>query len=287
MVPSASAAHPAVPELPHVRDGLPIDWVPELVAIDVDDTLTTWMGQVRPEVTAAVARARRSGVMVTLATGRSISTTLPVAHSAGIDDLLVCSNGAILVSAPTGKVVEAISFDPEPLVMQLMGLVPDAVFAVEDPRGNFRTTQHFDTGALGLSLTVAPLAEIIAEPVIRLVVRSEGHAEQGFAEIAERMGFHSVVFGIADVAWMDVGPWGVNKSTMLAEVCARQGIDPARTVAIGDYLNDLAMLRWAGLGVAMGHAPRIVREHADAITGPEPGLGVVEVLDAVTARRGG
>lgn len=272
-------------ELPDVRAGLPVDWVPELVAIDVDDTLTTWMGEVRPEVTAAVARAQQAGVLVTLATGRSISTTLPVARSAGISDLIVCSNGAILASVATEKVVEAISFDPEPLVEELIGLIPDAVFAVEDPLGCFRTTQFFETGALGLSLEIAPLAEIIAAPVTRLVVRSERHIEEGFAAIAERMGFHSVVFGVAEVAWMDIGPWGVNKSTMLAEVCARRGIDPTRTVAIGDYLNDLAMLEWAGLGVAMGHAPEIVRRHANAVTGPEPGLGVVDVLDAVTERR--
>lgn len=270
-------------ELHDIRDGLPIDWMPQLVAIDVDDTLTTWLGAVRPEVTEAVKRAQDAGVLVTLATGRSVSTTVPVARSAGIEDLIVCSNGAILADSRTEKVLEAVTFDPQPLVEQLMDLVPDAVFAVEDLHGEFRTTHYFEAGALGLSLEVAPLAEILADPVTRLVVRSEGHAEEGFAKVAEHLGFHSVVFGVADVAWMDVGPKGVNKSTMLTELCARHGIDPTRTVAIGDFVNDIEMLRWAGLGVAMGHAPDSVRKHANAVTDPEPGIGVAAVLNAIAS----
>ena len=270
-------------ELPDVREGLPIDWMPQLVAIDVDDTLTTWLGAVRPEVTEAVRNAQQAGVLVTLATGRSVSTTVPVARSAGISDLIVCSNGAILASSETEKVVEAVTFDPQPLVEQLMDIIPDAVFAVEDLRGEFRTTHYFEAGALGLSLEVAPLADIISSPVTRLVVRSEGHAEEGFAKVAEHLGFHSVVFGVADVAWMDVGPKGVNKSTMLTELCARRGIDPARTVTIGDYVNDIEMLKWAGLGVAMGHAPDNVRMHANAVTDPEPGIGVASVLNAIAS----
>jgi Cof subfamily protein (haloacid dehalogenase superfamily) len=271
--------------LPDIRDGLPIDWMPQLVAIDVDDTLTTWLGSVRPEVTEAVKRAQDAGVIVTLATGRSVSTTVPVARSAGIHDLIVCSNGAILADSRSEKVVEAVTFDPQPLVEQLIEIVPDAVFAVEDLHGEFRTTHYFEAGALGLSLEVAPLEEILAEPVTRLVVRSEGHAEEGFAKVAEHLGFHSVVFGVADVAWMDVGPKGVNKSTMLTELCARHGVDPSRTVTIGDYINDIEMLKWAGLGVVMGHAPDSVRQHANAVTDPEPGIGVAQVLNAIADTR--
>jgi hydroxymethylpyrimidine pyrophosphatase-like HAD family hydrolase len=110
--------------LPDIRDGLPIDWMPQLVAIDVDDTLTTWLGSVRPEVTEAVKRAQDAGVIVTLATGRSVSTTVPVARSAGIHDLIVCSNGAILADSRSEKVVEAVTFDPQPLVEQLIEIVP-------------------------------------------------------------------------------------------------------------------------------------------------------------------
>lgn len=266
--------------LPSVTDGLPVDWRPELIAIDIDDTLTTWMGKVLPEVAVAIERALAAGIHVALATGRSVSTTIPVARSAGINDLIVCSNGAILASVETEKVIEAVTFDPGPVISELVHLIPDAVFAVEDLNGNFRTTHPFDAGALGMHLDIAPLEDLVRGPVTRLVVRSEQHATDGFGAVVEQLGLHSVVFGVSSVAWMDVGPHGVNKSTMLSELCSRRNIDPARTIAIGDYYNDVEMLKWAGLGVVMGHAPEDVRQYANAVTDPEPGIGVVEVIKA-------
>lgn len=268
-------------DLPDVRDGLPIDWKPELIAIDIDDTLTTFMGSLNPIVVDAIERVQDAGVQVALATGRTMSTTFPVARAAGINDLVVCSNGAILANVEIQRAIEAVTFDAAPVVEQLMDLVPDAVFAVEDTHGVFRTTHMFDAGALGLSIDVAPLEELISEPVIRLVVRSEHHAEDGFGRVAEQLGFHSVVFGIADVAWMDVGPSGVNKASMLKELCARRSIDPAKTIAIGDSDNDVEMLQWAGLGVAMGHAPERITKHANMLTDGEPGVGVAAVLNAL------
>jgi hydroxymethylpyrimidine pyrophosphatase-like HAD family hydrolase len=83
------------------------------------------------------------------------------------------------------------------------------------------------------------------------------------------------------VAWLDVGPKGVNKATMLARLCDLRGYDPARTIAIGDSWNDTAMLTWAGLGVAMDTAPPAVKEAADTITNGTPGEGVADVLDAL------
>ena len=90
-----------------------------------------------------------------------------------------------------------------------------------------------------------------------------------------------MVFGVAEVAWLDIGPQGVNKATMLARLCDRLGFDQTKTIAIGDSMNDIAMLQWAGLGVLMGHAVEAMRPYADVMTGPVPGEGVAEVLDAI------
>ena len=125
------------------------------------------------------------------------------------------------------------------------------------------------------------MEHLLSEPVVRLVVRSEEHAETGFGDLVEKLGYQSVVFGVADVAWMDIAGRGVNKSTMLARLCERRGYDPARVIAIGDFYNDLDMLRWAGLGVAMGGSPQPVIDAADLVTSSIPGDGVADVLDAI------
>ncbi len=260
---------------------IPQGFVPDLIAVDVDDTLVEHLGGVSERVVRSIERVREAGIAVAIATGRTPSTTIPVARAAGIDDLVVCSNGALLVSVETEKVVESFTFDPRPVLEELVQHLPEAVFAVEDVTGMFRTTHMFATGPLALSIREVPFEHLLDEPIVRLVVRSEHHVDGGFGPVVEKLGYQSVIYGIADVAWMDVGPKGVNKGVMLQRLCERRGYDPARTITIGDSWNDTAMLRWAGLGVAMDTAPDQVKAAADTITSGVPGDGVADVLDAI------
>jgi 5-amino-6-(5-phospho-D-ribitylamino)uracil phosphatase len=260
---------------------IPEGFVPELVALDVDDTLVEPPGAVSERVVDSIERVQRAGVRVVLATGRSPSTTIPVARAAGIDDLVVCSNGALLVSVETEKSVDAITFDPRPVLEELREHLPEAMFAVEDLNGMFHTTQMFPAGALGMSVREVPFEHLLAEPIVRIVVRSAAHVDEGFGPIVEKFGYQSVIYGVDRVAWMDIGPKGVGKATMLARLCERRGIDPARTIAIGDSWNDMSMLSWAGLGVAMDSAPAAVKAVADTVTSGVPGEGVADVLDAL------
>lgn len=260
---------------------LPPDFRPQLVALDVDDTLIAHNGGVSERVIDSIARVRRAGVNVVLATGRSPSTTVPVARAAGIGGLIVCSNGALLVNVETEETVEALTFDPRPALEELIQHLPDAVYAVEDVNGIFHATRAFGAGILGLSVREVPFEHLLTEPVVRLVVRSEQHTESGFGPIVERLGYESVIFGVADVAWMDIGSKGVNKATMLQRLCELKGFDSARTIAIGDFWNDIEMLRWAGWGVAMGHAPEAIKAVAVSVTSSIPGEGVADVLDSI------
>mgnify|MGYP006278512385 CR=1 FL=1 len=255
----------------------------ELLALDIDDTLTTFLGSIDEPVADAIGRASAAGITVVLATGRSLSTTAPIARAADLSGWVVCSNGAVLATVEPETIIEAITFDPGPLLDMLTDLLPGAVYAVEDARGVFHTTELFPAGALGMSIRKVPFEHLLADPVCRVVVRSADHSDEGFGVIAQSLGMHSVIFGVGDVAWMDIGPQGVNKATMLADLCMRLDINPARTACVGDSWNDIEMLRWAGLGVAMGSAPARVQAAADAVTSAQPGQGVIDVIDALLA----
>lgn len=262
---------------------LPEGFLPELVAIDLDDTLLPHDGIVPARVVEAVARVQELGVLVVAATGRSMSTALPVCQAAGMLDWAVCSNGALLARVEPAEIVQTIAFDPTELLLAIKEQVPDGMYAVEDTDGLFRTNQSFTHSALTESVREVPFDGLLHEPAIRVVVRSDAHLTTGLGPVAESMGLHSVVFGIADVAWLDIGPQGVSKATMLARLCEELGLDQTRTLAIGDSMNDIAMLEWAGVGVLMGHAGEYMHPHADVIAGREPGYAVADILDAIGA----
>ena len=78
--------------------------------------------------------------------------------------------------------------------------------------------------------------------------------------------------------WLDITARDVNKAVALDGVRKHLNIPAERTVAVGDGINDLTMLAWAGRSVAMGHAPAIVRSAADETTGAIDQAGALAVL---------
>ena len=76
----------------------------------------------------------------------------------------------------------------------------------------------------------------------------------------------------------DFIPDGIGKDSGIRDMCARFGIDPMETMAFGDGENDISMLRAAGIGVAMGNAPDIVKEAADYVTDTAEEAGITRAL---------
>jgi hydroxymethylpyrimidine pyrophosphatase-like HAD family hydrolase len=136
----------------------------------------------------------------------------------------------------------------------------------------------FPAGELAGDHAVVGIDELAARHVTRLVVRSPGQTSEDFSRLAHRMGLENVTYAIGYTAWMDVAPHGVTKASALEAVRRTLGVEPSRTVAVGDGRNDVEMLEWAALGVAMGQAPEPVRAAADEVTGTIEDDGVVDVL---------
>jgi 5-amino-6-(5-phospho-D-ribitylamino)uracil phosphatase len=252
---------------------------PRLIAVDLDGTLVPQSGGVPDGVAAAIERVQAEGALVVAATGRSLSTTGYVARDAGMHKYAVVSNGAMIVTVDPESVVEAMTFDAAPLVGQLAPLLPDATFAVETTEGVFLSSRHFVDRGVSLDIREVPFDELTRTPVVRVIVRSDDHVEKGLGPIVEHLDMHSIAFGVTDVAWLDLGIKGVTKATGLETLCGRLGIDRSEVLAIGDSMNDIEMLEWAGCAVVMGHARDPIKALADYVTTPVPGEGVIAVLD--------
>jgi len=261
------------------RPASPQGLAPRLIAVDLDGTLVPQSGGVPDGVAEAVARVTFHGAHVVAATGRSLSTTGPVAREAGMHEHAVVSNGAMLVTVDPETVIHAQTFDGGPLLEILRTRVPGATFGVECPDGTFLTTQHFVDGGVSHHIREVSWEELTRDPVVRVIVRSYDHLEQGLGHATEGIDAHSIAFAVTDVAWLDMGIKGVTKATGLQHLCERLGIDSSDVLAIGDSMNDLEMLDWAGYSVAMGSARPAIQARADYVTGSEPGQGVIEVLD--------
>jgi hypothetical protein len=127
---------------------------------------------------------------------------------------------------------------------------------------------------------MVPRAEILGHGAIKLLVSRPGMTSDEMADAArEVLGDAVDVTFSSSSGLIEVAAPGITKATGLAEVAQRLGVPAERTIAFGDMPNDLAMLRWAGHGVAMANAHPAVLAAADEVTAPNSEDGVAQVLE--------
>ena len=253
-----------------------------LVALDIDGTLLDRDQQILPETIQSLDLVRACGHHTILATGRSLKGVLSVAQRLGLTDgWVVASNGALTVrldpAAPAGYSIEdAHTFDPAPAIRQTLDLAPETQVAVEEVGWGWRVGSLFESGLLNGEQKLTALADLCAQPATRLALH--GAEVRQWVDALTAIG---VTVTPAGPDWLDVTSHGTSKATALEAVRERLGVPAAQTVAVGDGINDIPMLKWAGRGLAMGHAPAIVRDSADEVTGTISENGVVSVLQSL------
>ena len=256
----------------------------KLVALDLDGTTVNHYGVLSPGVAEAVTAVIDAGHHLTIATGRSIVATMPIARMLGLKQgYCVCSNGAVTIrldpSQDRGYVVtDTVTFDPEPALTLLREAIPGALVAVEDLGVGFKVSAPFPEGELGGQQTVVAWEDLIGSPVIRVTLRKPDATPEEFMEQVDRAGLHGVSYAVGWTAWLDINPEGVSKGSALELIRRWLHVEPYDTVAVGDQRNDVEMLHWAARGVAMGNAPDEVKEVADEVTGDVVDDGLVPVL---------
>lgn len=261
-----------------------------LVALDVDGTILTHRGEVAQEVIEAVSAVAQRGHEVMLATGRSVSETLPVLRQLDIwPEYVVSSNGAMLLKkdplADGGYAKERVeTFRPEAVLKLVKEHLPVGRYAVEDEYGDYYFTEALPGVDESLMAHKVPFEDLLNLRATRVVVVSPDHETEDFLQIVERIGLQRVSYAIGWAAWLDIAPEGTTKASALETVRQALDIPRSRIFAAGDGNNDIAMLEWAaelGRGVAMGNASEDIKAVANEVCGNVEDLGLIEALSTL------
>ena len=124
------------------------------------------------------------------------------------------------------------------------------------------------------------MSDLLSAPAVKLLIRKAGARS---ADMAEELVKHIAVQG--DITYstnnglIEVNPIGTSKATGVEEVARPLEITAEDVVAFGDMPNDVPMLRWAGLGVAMGNAHPEAIAAANEVTAPNTDDGLARVLE--------
>lgn len=257
-----------------------------LVAIDVDGTLARSDGTIAAESCASIARARAAGVVVVIATGRPWLVAARTATELGEVDHLVCSNGAVVARWPDGEFERDVYLDDDlagPLVEVLRRALPGIGIAFEFERGVRAERGFADRLPPGVPIG-APLDDITSLLPRRVRKMMAWHDDfddrlHHLATVLQEAVGDRARIGMSGLAFVEVAPLELDKAAALDDLCRQLGIAPAEVVAFGDERNDVAMLRWAGLGVAVANAAPEARAAADRVGPSNDDHGVATVLD--------
>jgi Cof subfamily protein (haloacid dehalogenase superfamily) len=277
----------------------------KLLALDVDGTVTNSRHEVTDATCRAIARVRAAGVRVMLATGRRYRDALPVAERLGIVEPLVTASGALVKRPGDHATLHRAAF--------VAGVLPDVV-ALVAARGH-EPVVYTDSFSAGFdfhcrSLAAAAVGGGFGEYLARnrdlarvtpdLDRAPPADAFAGFAmgpqEPMQALEAELVARFPADLSvhtirspryreWLcEIAPAGVTKWTGVAALAAAWGIRAEEICAVGDDVNDLPMVRAAGLGLAMGNGRPELQAVADHVVGHHDGSGIEDVADLVLAR---
>ncbi len=259
----------------------------KLVAIDLDDTLLDSGLKISGPCIKNIQAARTQGVIVTLATGRMYSSALPYAMALETDVPLITYQGALVKNSQTQKVLYY-----KPLTLNL---------AVETMEYFKHAGVHYHTyfnDRLCLEslseegIDYARLAGV--EPIlIDNLIESCKSGQEAIKIMAVTRDQELLLDLENDLKhqygsllnitrskpyFLEVMNPLANKADALRLVAEYYGIQQEEVMAVGDSYNDLAMIKWAGIGVAMGNAREEVKAVADYVTSSNEEHGVAEVL---------
>lgn len=264
----------------------------DLIALDLDGTLLAPDETVSRANRAAIARALTAAIRVVLVTGRGVDLAMRVSHELGLNLPAICCHGALTKDFGAGRTLAHI---PVPLgyAKQIISYAEQhrhsiAIYAEESfwriPDGPIHMPDMTGPGWQ----VIPSLAEVLSRGAPTFI-RFLGRAS--IETMLRRFGRLPLSFRME--TWLDFEECVVlspeaSKENALARLCADLKIPSERVLAIGDSRNDVPMLQWAGIGVAMENALPEVRAAVPFVTASNEHDGVARAIERfvpVTAKK--
>ncbi len=266
-------AHPSAASSPrsHTKDI-------QLLVLDIDGTIAGVSNQISEPVKQAIQAARAKGIQVAIATGRMYRSALRFHRDIGSSLPLIAYQGA-LIADPATETIHRHWAVPRSLALQLL-----EHFEEPELRSLLSVHVYLDDRLYIRSLTPASLAYgertgvepipvgdlrqfLAADPTkILALCDSPAVAEQLLGTLRQRYTPAELYLTTSVATFFEATNPAVNKGTAVRYLAEEVlGLQPDNVMAIGDNFNDVEMISYAGVGVAMGNAPAWVQSLANWI----------------------
>lgn len=260
----------------------------KLIVTDMDGTLLNEVHEISDENKHALKKASKKGIKVAIATGRIYESTIKYARELSIETPIICCNGA-LIKEENGNVIYERKIEDymcnniidllEKHNIYYQCFTDDTIFTPyinewlrkyqmqEDLNIKIIESDNIKDSIKGSNI----LKFLIIENDLELLSNIERELKS-IEDIELTKSFFDNI---------EIMRKGVNKGSAVESLAEYLGIDKSEVITFGDNHNDLSMITYAGMGVAMGNAEEIVKENANYITCKNSENGVAKALEKI------
>ncbi len=262
----------------------------KLIVLDIDGTVTNSKKEVSKATREALIRAQEQGVYVAIATGRPTPGTKAVAQALELErfgNYVLSFNGGCVTNWKTGEVV----------LNQTISAEMAGVLCDEAMHYGVGILTYDAEGAIGAGETIDEYMELEARinhisiqrcghfrdcvdfPVNKCLMTGEPeYLVKIEKELKEKYAGELNIFR-SEPFFLELMPKGIDKAAVLKRFLPFLGVEQQEVICCGDGYNDITMIEFAGLGVAMANAKKEVLEAADYITASNDEDGIAKVVE--------
>ena len=261
----------------------------KLLVLDIDGTLTNEKKEITRHTKQTILRMQKAGVKVVLASGRPAYGVEPTARELELEQyggFILSYNGGRIVDCSTGRTIYEKTI-PHKLMGGIYGQVHDLDAALMTYEGDRIITEKPQDAYVAKESFINKMKvkgvgnflDYVTFPVVKCLVAADG----GYLEAVEDKlkGYFGSQLSIfrSEPYFLEIMPKDIDKASSLERLRLQLGLERAEIAACGDGLNDISMIQYAGLGIAMANAQEAVKRVCDFVTKSNEEEGVAYAID--------
>lgn len=261
----------------------------KILAFDIDGTLTNSDKIITEGTKGAIFKAMEKGCKVVIATGRPVQGIVDYAKELKLKEnggYILALNGGRIISCADDKVLSDIKV-PMEYYKEIYELSKKHGVNLLTYEGDSVISEDIDDEYLNVEsrichldkIKVPNLLERLTFEVNKFLMTAEGsYLAEVEKDVYEKLHDRMDVYR-SEPFFLEILPPDINKASALETLLGILGFKREELMAFGDSYNDLTMIKYAGLGVAMGNAKDVVKENADYIAPTNDEDGIVDVIN--------
>ena len=262
----------------------------QVLVLDLDGTLTNSKKEITEPTKNALIEIQQEGRIVVLASGRPINGVVPLAEKLELKKYggyMLSFNGARITQCSTGRLIYNKTVPPE-VIRPIYEYVRDregvniisysdtAIFSAKEP-GRYTL---LESRINDMEVIVSEdFPSVLPPSVNKLLLPGEPEVLEALMPHLKETYHGLLSIYRSEPFFLEIMPQNIDKATSLQKLLNSLGMTADEMICCGDGYNDVSMIEYAGLGVAMGNAQPAVKDSADFVTRTNDEDGILHVIN--------